>query len=153
MRSRSTRQLTSHALAQRLSTLSEILEADGELSDGRDVFRGETRYVRFAVAVPGYGLPRIATYEYEEKFRRGRERWIMTGYQYEIRFEVAPFGRKAFHWHDGRHHVHCQESRDTRRDDHYRGYEIDLLEDARPEFLRILAAGRLDCASLHPLRA
>lgn len=153
MHSRSTRLLSSHALVQRLSTLIEILEADGELVDNRDAPRRETRYARLAVAVPGHGLPRVATLEYEEWFTRGGPSWVMTDYRYEIRFEVAPFGRKAFHWHDGRHHVHCQESRDARRDDHYRGYEIDLLEDARPEFLRILAAGRLDCASLHPLRA
>lgn len=68
-----------------------------------------------------------------------------------MRLEPAGSGRKAYHWHDGVHHVHCAEPRSPRPDEHYRGYEVDLLADARPDLLRIAAAGAVDCSGLHPL--
>lgn len=139
-----------HGFAQRLATLEEILEADGEVIDYADLPRRSTRYVRVEVAAPGYGSPRLATYEYEEWYRGSAARWHLTDYQYELRFEPPGSGRKAYHWHDRLYHFHCAERRPS-SEDHYRGYEVDLLEDVRPELLKLYAEGRIDCSGLHPL--
>jgi len=140
--------LSDHRFAQRLKTLVEILEADGELVDAADIARAATRYVRFEVSAPGYELPGIATFEYEEWYARSRTGWSLSDYQYEIRFDRSPFGRKAYHWHDGLHHLHCTGQQGT-TDDHFRAYEMDLLRDARPDLLRVYAVGSVDCSGLH----
>lgn len=142
--------LSDHRFAQRFKTLGEILEADGELVDAADIARAATRYVRLEVSAPGYELPPIATFEYEELYARSRTGWSLSHYQYEIRFDRRAFGRKAYHWHDGLHHLHCTEHQGT-TDDHFRGYEMDLLRDARPDLLRVYAVGSVDCSGLHAL--
>lgn len=140
--------LSDHRFTQRLKTLIEILEADGDLVDVADIPRRATRYMRLEVSAPGYGLPPIATFEYEEWYTLSRSGWSLTDYQYEIRFDRRPFGRKAYHWHGGVHHFHCAEDEGTAAD-HFRGYEIDLLRDARPDLLRVYAVGSIDCSGLH----
>jgi hypothetical protein len=127
--------------------LVEILEADGEVILVDDLVSRPRRKLRIAAAFPGYDLPLQATFEYEEWYVRGQRGWSMTDYQYEVRLQSA--GRKAFHWHNGSHHVHCQDARFLRSADHYRGYEVDLLTDARPDLLRSAVAGAVDCSGLH----
>ncbi len=116
-----------------------------------DIASHSRRKLRIEAASPGYDLPLQATFEYEEWYARSRRGWSMTDYQYEVRFHPVGSGRKAFHWHDDSHHVHCVDPRSPRSNDHYRGYEVDLLGDARPDLLRIVAAGAVDCSGLHPL--
>ncbi len=144
------RPLREHAVSQRLSTLEEILESDGDVAvtDRRSPSR---RYVRILVLAPGWDLPRLATFEYEEWYTLTARGWSATAYQYEVRLERRA-GRKAYHWHDGSHHFHCEDL-GSQAHEHYRGYAVDLLDDARPDFLRIAASGRVDCSGLHPLRA
>lgn len=129
----------------------EILEADGDLVALADRPGGMTRYVRLEVAAPGHDLRRVATYEYEEWYARTRRGWELTDHQYEIRLDPPRQGRKGYHWHDLSYHVHCAATR-IGGDGHYRGYRIDLLEDARPDFLSIYAAGHVNCSGLRPLR-
>ena len=47
--------------------------------------------------------------------------------------------------------VHCADPRSPRADERDRGYEVDLLRDARPDFLRIVAADAVDRLALHAL--
>ena len=107
------------------------------------------RKLRIEVASPGYDLPMQATFEYEEWYRRAPRGWSLTDYQYEVRLHPTGSARKAFHWYEDSHHVHCADPRSERSSDHYRGYEVDLLRDARPDLLRIVAAGLVDCSGLH----
>lgn len=129
----------------------EILEADGDVVRVDDIRSRSRRKLRIEIASPGYDLPLQATFEYEEWYRRGQRGWSRTDYQYEVRLHPAASGRKAFHWHDGSHHVHCAGARSVLSHDHYRGYEVDLLRDARPDLLQVAAAGAVDCSGLHPL--
>ena len=145
------RVLGAHAFEQRLATLAEIFETDGDVLVD-DVRSARRRRVRIEVEAPGYGLPRSATYEYEEWYRGTAGGWTLTDYQYEVRLGPPPSGRKAYHWHDDFFHFHCEDSGGPEAVDHYRGYVVDLLEDARPDFLAIHALGRVDCSGLHPLR-
>jgi hypothetical protein len=143
----SPRGLGRHAFAQRVSTLEEIFEANGSLRV-IDATRRTTRYLRFLIDSPGHALPTEGTFDYEEWYRWSAAAWRLTDYQYELR--LARGGRMAFHWHDGRYHFHCQEAA-GRSDDHYRGHEVDLLDDARPSLRRLAAVGAIDCSHLHPL--
>lgn len=101
--------------------------------------RGHRRYVHLRIALPGYGT-HAATFEYEEAYERSREGWRLSGYQYELRFEPAPSGRWAEHWHDAVFHRHCEPPRGP-HSDHYAGRPIQLFE-ARAELLRRYALGR-----------
>lgn len=114
-----------------------------------DLLGRSRRKLRIEAIGPGYDLPLRATFEYEEWYVRTRGGWSLTDYQYAVRLHPAGSGRKAFHWHDDSHHVHCLDSRVPRSRDHYRGYEVDLLRDARPDLLRIVALGAVDCSGLH----
>ena len=127
----------------------EIFEADGEVVAVDDLASRSRRKLRMEVASPGYELPREASFEYEEWYVRAGSGWSLTDYQYEVRLEPAGSGRKAFHWHNESHHVHCVDKRSVGAADHYRGYEVDLLRDVRPEFLQIVATGAVDCSGLH----
>ena len=114
-----------------------------------DIVSRSRRKLRIEAASPGYDLPMQATFEYEEWYLRSSRGWTLTDYQYEVRLHPAGSGRKAFHWHDDSYHVHCVDPRSARANDHYRGYDVDLLRDARPDLLRIVAAGVVDCSGLH----
>ena len=116
-----------------------------------DIVGRSRRKLRIEAMSPGYDLPQEATFEYEEWYSRSRRGWSLTDYQYEVRLHPPGSGRKAFHWHGDMHHVHCTDPRSPRSDDHYRGYEVDLLADARPALLRIAATGVVDCSGLHRL--
>lgn len=114
-----------------------------------DIVSRSRRKLRIEVASPGYDLPLQVTFEYEEWYRRSPRGWTLTDYQYEVRLHPAGSGRKAFHWHGDSHHLHCADPRSSRSNDHYRGYAVDLLRDARLDLLRIVAAGVVDCSGLH----
>lgn len=114
-----------------------------------DVVSRSRRKLRIEAVSPGYDLPIEATFEYEEWYVRDRRGWSLTDYQYEVRLRPPGSGRMAYHWHDDSHHVHCADPRSPRSSDHYRGYEVDLLRDARPDLLRIVATGAVDCSGLH----
>lgn len=125
----------------------EASEADRDEIESLDIARGRTRYLLLRIAVPGWGRHE-ATFEYEEWYERSGDRWRMTDYQYELRFEPAPSGRWAEHWHDGIFHVHCEPARGPHRD-HYPSRPIQLF-DARAELRRRYALGRdaLTCSDL-----
>lgn len=114
-----------------------------------DIVGRSRRKLRIELASPGYDLPLQATFEYEEWYLRTRSGWSLTDYQYEVRLDPAGSGGKAFHWHNDSHHVHCVDPRSPRSNDHYRGYEVDVLTHARPDLLRIGSAGTVDCSGLH----
>lgn len=101
----------------------EASEADGDEIESLDIARGRTRYLLLRIAVPGWG-------------------------RHELRFEPAPSGRWAEHWHDGIFHVHCEPARGPHRD-HYPSRPIQLF-DARAELRRRYALGRdaLTCSDL-----
>lgn len=103
-----------------------------------DLARGRSRYLHLQLAVPGYG-GHDATFEYEEWYVRGREGWRLMAYEYELRFEPAPSGRWAEHWHDDVFHRHCEPKR-GRHADHYGARPIQLF-DARAELRRRYALG------------
>jgi len=126
-----------------------VLEADGD-AEVFDASHAGTRYVRFLVDAPGYGVGLCAEFEYEEWYRRTGAAWALTDYQYELRLSPAGTGRFAYHWHDDTYHVHCQAG-PAPAHAHYRGYAVDLLRDARPDLVRMYAAGQIDCSRLHPL--
>lgn len=111
--------------------------------------RGRVRYFLLRLGTP-VGGPHDATFEYEEWYERerGGEGWMMTAYQYELRFEPAPSGRWAEHWHDDRFHRHC-EPPDGPHASHYAGRPIQLFE-ARAELRRRYALGlaALSCSEL-----
>ncbi len=89
--------------------------------------------------------------EYKERYERLADgSWRLTAYRYEFQQRPPP-GRRAFHWHEPwAYHSHCLDPRAPDTDDHYRGYEVDVFE-AHAEFLRLYAAGTIDCSGLHPL--
>lgn len=99
--------------------------------------------------LPGYDLPLEATVVLVERFARRPRGWDMTLYQYDYHREPKPTGRRAHHWHDGTHHIHCVDPMRAGAD-HYRGFAVDALEVVR-EFREIHAAGRVSCAGLYPL--
>lgn len=127
--------------------LHEILEPHGDV-EIIDVAAPTTRYIRLRASAPGYGLPHAATYDYEEWYRRWRREWVLTAFQYELRFQPAPRGRFGYHWHDGVHHVHCDEGQPSGPGDHYLGYAVDLVPHAHPSLSRMFASGRIDCTGL-----
>ncbi len=106
------------------------------------------RRLRIEVAIAGYGLPLEARFIFIEHFRRRREGWRQTLYEYEYQREPRPSGRKAYHWHDRTYHIHCVDP--TRPGaGHFRGFPVDPVEAAR-EFSEIHAAGRVSCLGLYP---
>lgn len=91
-----------------------------------------------------------AFFEYVELYEGDADGWDLVAYQYEFQQRPPP-GRRAFHWHEPwAYHFHCLDPRAPDTDDHYRGYQVDVFE-AHAEFLRLYAAGTIDCSGLHPL--
>lgn len=148
-----TLELSEQTLHNRTTTLLALLDRVGEaeLTDtGPDE---DERVVTAAVSAPLEPPFRVARFEYVEVYeRRARSRWRVAGYTYEFQQQPGP-GRRAFHRHDPwGHHFHCLDPRQPDRDDHFRGYEVDVFE-AHQEFLRLYASGEIECSGLHPLHS
>lgn len=145
--------VSSARLNARFVTLRETSEADGDEVEVEVARRGGVRYLRLVIGVPGYHRGRLATFEYEEKFSRSARGWRLFGYQYELRFDPAPSGRWAEHWHDDDFHRHCEPASGPHAD-HYPSRPIQLF-DARDELLRRYALGRdaLTCSDGDPGQA
>lgn len=144
-----------HRFEQRKATILAIMDdlGDATLIDiGRD---RRLRQIRVETRAPGHGLPTQARFVYVEWFQRVPRGWRLLRYQYDY-LDPRHGGRFAYHWHSVRrrrdvHHAHCEERLGAPADEHYRSYEVDLLE-AHEEFARVYAADQpVDCSGLRPL--
>lgn len=144
-----------HRFEQRKTTVLTVLDHLGEatlVDSGRSE---RNRLLRFEVQAPGHGLTIDGTFIYVEWFHRVAGGWRLTRYQYNY-LDRRHQGRLAYHWHSvtrrrSVHHVHCEEQLGVTNIEHYRAYEVDLLE-AHEEFVRLYAGGTaIDCSGLRPL--
>lgn len=154
--------LSSHALRQRIATLEEALENDGSVSRPAPSHEPPEGlwYVDLQVEAPGYGLPPMAAYRYQEWWRSNGGEWELVAYAYDYRFGPDRRGVFGFHWHEMRaidptgdpvHHVKCVDPIPPARDHHFRGTRMDVWE-ARDELTRLDAAAIWPtCKGLRPL--
>lgn len=144
-----------HRFEQRKTTILTVLD---HLGDATLVDSGRSerdRLLRLEVQAPGHGLTTDGTFIYIEWFHRVARGWRLTRYQYDY-LDRRHGGRLGYHWHSlvrrrGVYHAHCEERLGTPSNDHYRSYQVDLLE-AHEEFVNLYAANDpIDCASLRRL--
>lgn len=144
-----------HRFEQRKATIGTVLDHLGEVrlvDSGREK-RG--RLLRLELHAPGHGLPVQGTFIYAEWYRRVAQGWRLTRYQYDY-LDRRLGGRLGYHWHtltrrSAAYHAHCEQVLGTPTVQHYRSYEVDLLE-AHEEFVRRYAADEpIDCSGLRPL--
>lgn len=149
------RELGLHRFEQRKATVLTVLDhlGDVQLVDaGRD---RRNRLVRFEVHAPGHGLTPQGIFIYAEWYQRVTRGWRLSRYQYDY-LDRRRGGRLGYHWHPvirrrGVYHAHCEERIGIPSIDHYRSYEVDLLE-AHEEFVKLLFTDRsINCSGLRPL--
>lgn len=144
--------LDAHALGQRRASILAMLDRLGDAVLVEQGSKDDDRLFTFSVHAPHDAPFEIATFEYEEAYRRARSgRWALRFYRYEFQQRPPP-GRRAHHWHDPwEHHAHCIDPREPRRHPHYRDVAVDVFE-AHTEFLRWYASGEpMSCVGLFPL--
>lgn len=149
------RELGLHRFEQRKATILAVLDALGDVTlidSGRE---RRLRRIRVETQAPGHGLPIQARFTYAEWFQRVPRGWRLIRYQYDYLVRHHG-GRLANHWHSVMrprpvHHAHCEERLGAPVVEHYRSYEVDLLE-AHEEFATLYAADQpVDCSALRPL--
>lgn len=148
------RDLGLHRFEQRKTTITTTLDHLGELELVDAGRQKRSRLLRFAVRAPGHGLPNQATFSYAEWYQRVPRGWRLTRYQYDY-VDRQLGGRLGYHWHTvtrrtTAYHIHCEEVLGSPAAEHYRSYEVDLLE-AHAEFVHLYASDRaIDCSGLRP---
>jgi hypothetical protein len=94
--------LSAQALGQRIASLEASLQGDGEVT--RPVPDREPPdgfwFVDIRVAAPGYGLPQVAAYRYQEWWQSDRGAWELTAYAYDYRFGPSLSGVFGHHSQD-----------------------------------------------------
>jgi len=143
--------LARHALGQRIATLEEALENDGTVT--RPVPPREPPdgiwYVSLHVEAPGYGLPPVSAYRYQEWWQPSGGQWDLLAYVYDYRFGPAIAGLFGYHWHEMRgidpsgaavYHVKCVDPARPSAEAHFRAVRMDIW-DARDELTRLDASG------------
>ena len=155
--------LSAQALGQRIQTLEEALENDGEVT--RPVPLREPPdgiwYIDLRVEAPGYGLPPTAAYRYQEWWQPSGHQREPVAYVYDYRFGPDMAGVFGHHWHELQgidpsgapvYHVKCVDPARPLPDPHFRGWQMDIWE-ARDEFTRMDASGHWPtCKGLRGLR-
>jgi len=144
-----------HRFEQRKTTVLTVLDhlGDVQLVDSGRARRN--RLLRFEVRAPGIGLPTDGTFIYAEWYQRVARGWRLRRYQYDY-LDRRRGGRLGYHWHSvfrrrAVYHAHCEDALGIASIDHYRSYDVDLLE-AHDEFVGLYAANDpIDCAGLRPL--
>jgi hypothetical protein len=112
-------------LAQTLDEITKQLAKYGTV-DASDDEGTRQRNVAFVVAVPGYGVPTTATFEYRERYKRSAQGWLRDAYVFEYR-TAAPRSRRAHHQHSTWGiHQHC-EPLGNRSQEHFEDLERLLL--------------------------
>lgn len=147
--------LALHRFEQRRASVLAILDHLGDV-EVIDSGRGRRyRLLRFEVAAPGLGLAIEGTFIYAEWYQRVTRGWRLTRYHYDY-LDRRHGGRLGYHWHSLTRrspvfHAHCEHRLGVRTVDHYRAYEVDLLE-AHQEFARLYARGEsISCSGFRPL--
>lgn len=148
------RDLGLHRFEQRKTTIQAVLDHLGEATLV-DSGRGERdRALRFELHAPGHGLTIDGTFIYAEWYHRVPRGWRLTRYHYDY-VDRRLGGRLGYHWHvlAGRlaaYHAHCEQVPGAPAFQHYRAYEVDLLE-AHEEFVRRYAEeAPIDCSRFRP---
>jgi hypothetical protein len=155
--------LPTQAVGQRIATLEEALENDGSVT--RPILPREPPngiwYVDLHVEAPGYGLPQVSAYRYQEWWQPSGGQWDLLAYVYDYRFGPGIAGVFGYHWHEMRgidpsgtpdYHVKCVDPARPSLDPHFRGIRMDIWE-ARDEFTGLDASGKWPtCAGLRRLR-
>ena len=107
------------------------------------------------MAAPGYNLPDVALFKYDEWYTLESNSWLLRKYHYDY-FDRTRDTRLGYHLHvvhageADTPHAHCGPGHE-RTPAHYRAFEVSLLE-ANSQFMRLYAAGEeYDCATLLPL--
>lgn len=144
-----------HRFEQRKTTVLTVLDHLGEvqLVDSGRERRG--RFLRFDVLAPSHGLATGGTFIYAEWYQRITRGWRLTRYQYDY-LDRRHAQRRGYHWHplasrSPVYHAHCEERIGTPKAEHYRAYQLELLE-AHQEFVALYAAEEpFDCSGLRPL--
>lgn len=154
--------LTAQAVGQRIATLEEAVENDGSVTRPVGPLEPPARlwYVDLRVEAPGYGLPPVSAYRYQEWWHSGRGEWDLIAYAYDYRFGPAIAGIYGYHWHEMRsidpsgapvYHIKCVDPVQPSADPHYRATRMDIWE-ARDELTRLDASGEWpSCTGLRPL--
>lgn len=155
--------LSAQGLGQRIATLEEVLENDGNVTrpiPPREPPEG-LWYVDLRVEAPGYGLPQTAAYRYQEWWQPSRGHLELLAYVYDYRFGPATSGVFGHHWHEMQgidrsggpvYHIKCVDPARPSLDPHFRGWRMDIWE-ARDEFTRMDASGHWPtCDGLRQLR-
>ena len=123
----------------------------GEVSYGDTLSpTGRSRKSQINVAVPGWGLPRVATMVFVEKHVLKDQQWELYEYAYDLQMEPKPTGRYAFHWARGVFHVHCEDPSRPRSDHHYKGAPIDDVFWVADTLSAMIHRG-ISCLGLQPL--
>jgi hypothetical protein len=145
-----------HAFEQRKATVAAILDDLGPIRVQDSGKLEEIRRFEVALDAPEPPLDVLARFRYLEWWIRDGRGWRLAKYQYDY-FDLVHRSRLAYHRHDlpGRAnilHSHCQPADRPLSAQHFRAYEVELLE-SHEEFAALYASGRdIDCASLRPLQ-
>ncbi|MGH2446553.1 MAG: hypothetical protein ACRDGD_11035 [Candidatus Limnocylindria bacterium] len=148
-------QLGLHRFEQRKTTVLAVLDHLGDVQLVDSGRRRRDRLLRFEVLAPGHAMAPEGMFIYAEWYQRVTRGWRRSRYQYDY-LDRRHGGRLGYHWHSlirrrGVYHAHCEERLGSPSINHYRSYEVDLLE-AHEEFVRLYAADDpIDCASMRAL--
>lgn len=149
------RDLGLHRFEQRKTSIIASLDHLGELEVADSGRLRRNRLLRFELRAPGLALPEQALFVYSEWYARVPQGWRISRYHYDY-LDRRAGSRLGYHWHPVTrrspvHHAHCEETLGLPAADHYRWYEIDLLE-AHDEFVyRYASEERIDCSGLRRL--
>lgn len=140
------------AFRQRVDAIEKMLASVGEPETLDTGGSGTRRSISFTAVAPGYGLPREATFEYRERYRRITAGWLRETYVYEYRPASSP-SRRAHHEHQPYGvHQHCREASRTEVSSHYEDRSRSL-EETHEDFERLyLDREPIRCDGLRPLR-
>lgn len=144
-----------HRFEQRKITIITTLDHLGELAVADSGRARRNRLLQFVLRAPGHALPERAIFVYSEWYARLPRGWRIMRYHYDY-VDRRSGARLGYHWHpvtrrSAVHHAHCEATLGLPVSEHYRWYEIDLLE-AHDEFVRRYASDeRIDCSGFRPL--
>lgn len=136
---------------QELDEIEKQLRKYGSV-DASDDEGKRKRNVAFVVDVPGYGLPRVATLEYRERYKRSAQGWFRDAYAFEYRTS-ARRSRRAHHQHTAWGiHQHCEPPGRSSHE-HYEDLER-LLLPTHEDFAGLLdRAQPVQCLGLKRMRS
>jgi hypothetical protein len=144
--------VASGAFRQRVEAIEKMVASVGEPEALDTGGSGPRRSISFTVVAPGHGLPREATFEYRERYRRIAEGWLREAYLYEYRPASSP-SRRAHHEHRPYGvHQHCRQAFRREVSSHYED-RLRSVEETHEDFERLYFDREpIRCDGLRPVR-